>query len=253
MSRKLTDKPDYNKVYFSKGELILIFIKGIFGLILISYLFYRSWIAFICLLPFMLLFVKREKKKKKEKRQRQLKLQFKDGIQMLLAELEAGYSIENAFVEALKELQKLYAKQDDIVREFRTIVNGIDMNNRLELLLQDFAFRSNLEDIKNFAEVFSIAKKSGGDMVNIIRTSIRTIQDKIEVEQEIEIMIAGKKLEQKIMNIVPIGILIYVNLTSAEFLSVLYHSFMGTVVMSGCLCLYLAAFYIGSRIVEVEI
>lgn len=253
MKRKLREKPDYNSCHFSKGELILIFAKGVVFLAVISYLFYHSCIAFFCLSPLLALYIQREKNRKKKFRLKRLNMQFKDGIQILLSGLEAGYSIENAFVESCQELQQMYLEKDDIVREFRSIISGIRMNETLEALLFDFAERSGLEDVKSFAEVFSIAKRKGGDLVAIIRSCVQTIQEKAEVEAEIETMIAGKKLEQNIMNIVPIGIMLYVNLTSADFLSVLYGNLAGIVMMSGCLCLYGAAFYIGNRIVEVEI
>ena len=46
--------------------------------------------------------------------------------------------------------------------------------------------RSGIEDIENFAAVFSTAKRSGGDMDKIIQTSARMLGDKIDVRKEIE-------------------------------------------------------------------
>ena len=63
--------------------------------------------------------------------------------------------------------------------------------------------RSGIEDIENFAAVFSTAKRSGGDMDKIIQTSARMIGDKIDVRKEIETTLSAKKAEQMIMSLMP--------------------------------------------------
>lgn len=172
---------------------------------------------------------------------------------MLLSGLEAGYSIENAFTDACDELRQLYQQETDIEKEFRIICKGIKLNQSVESLLMDFGDRSGLEDVKNFAEVFVIAKRRGGDLITILKSSINTIQEKLDVKHEIDTLISGKRLEQNIMALVPMAILIYVNLTSPEFLQSLYKNIVGIIVMSGCLIIYGFSVFIGKKIVEVEI
>ena len=40
-------------------------------------------------------------------------------------------------------------------------------------------------------------------MISIIKNTVRTISEKIDTENEIQIVISSKKMEQKIMSIVP--------------------------------------------------
>ena len=56
----------------------------------------------------------------------------------------------------------------------------------------------------------------------------------------------------KIMGVMPLGILIYIGLTSYEFIEPLYHNLMGVIVMSVSLVLYVACLYIAKRIVTIE-
>ena len=90
-------------------------------------------------------------------------------------------------------------------------------------------------------------------MVQIIKATVRKIADKIEVKREIETVMAAKRLEQKVMQAVPVFILFYLDVTSPGFLSVLYGNAVGILFMTGCLALYLAAMRIAEKIVDISV
>ena len=85
------------------------------------------------------------------------------------------------------------------MREFSYIINQIRMNITVEKALLEFAERTGVEDIINFAEIFAIAKRTGGDLVKVIRTTANAINDKIEVKREIITLVTAKKHEADIM------------------------------------------------------
>lgn len=253
VQKKKVRKTDYNNLKPDLSALLVMWGKGAALIIVISFLFYKSVFAVILLFPLLLIFIKNERKNYIIKRKKNLQKEFKEGVVLLLSGIEAGYSIENAFADACEELRQMYQKETDIEREFRLISRGVKLNEPIENLLLDFAERSGVEDVKSFADVFVIAKRRGGDMIMILKSSINTIQEKLEVKQEIDTILSGKRLEQNIMSVVPIGILVYVNFTSPEFLESLYGNFAGVIVMSVCLVLYGIAYFVGKKIVEVEI
>lgn len=104
-----------------------------------------------------------------------------------------------------------------------------------------------------FADVFLIAKRSGGNMTDILEKTAAVIGQKIETDQEIRLMISAKKMEQKIMNMVPFLIIFYIGTTSKGFFDVLYHNLIGVVIMTVCLGLYGTAYLLSKRIVEIEV
>ena len=69
----------------------------------------------------------------------------------------------------------------------------------MEQILEEFAGRSGLEDVENFVAVFAAARKSGGDMISIIRNTANQIGDKIDVKREIDTVLAAKKYEFRVM------------------------------------------------------
>ena len=73
------------------------------------------------------------------------------------------------------------------------------------------------------------------------------------MREEIDTMLRGKQYEQKIMRAVPLLILIYMDLTSPGFFSVLYGSLLGRAIMTGCLAVYLAALYLAEKISNIQV
>ena len=186
-------------------------------------------------------------------RKKLLNYQFKDALNGLSVAVQAGYSAENAVLACTRDLERLYPEDSDIVREFRYIESQQKVSVPVEELFLNFGERCHIEDIENFAAVFSTAKRSGGDMDKIIQTSARMLGDKIDVKKEIEATLAAKKAEQMIMSMMPAGIILYLQLTSPGFLEVLYGNLFGICAMTACLGIYLLSWWMGRRIVDIEV
>ena len=180
-------------------------------------------------------------------------LQFKEGVQALVTALATGYALENAFVQAIKDLQFLYNDDDMIIKEYKHIVYQMKMNIPVENAIREFALRSGVEDIENLSEVLVTAKKTGGDLIRILKSTGKIIADKIEVTKEINILMSGKRLEAKIMSIIPIGIILYMKVSSPSFLNPLYGNIIGISVMTIALIIYFLSYVLMMRIVSIEI
>lgn len=90
--------------------------------------------------------------------QLQLAKEFVDTLRSISAALLAGFSIENAWKEAEKEILALYGKRSYMYQEVKEMNCSISLNQPLELLLGDFSTRSGNMDIASFSEVFFICK-----------------------------------------------------------------------------------------------
>lgn len=73
------------------------------------------------------------------------------------------------------------------------MVQQIQIKIPAEQIFEDFAKRVRLEDVRNFANVFAAAKRSGGDMIAIIQNTVNQIGDKIDVRREIDTILAAKR------------------------------------------------------------
>ncbi len=245
--------PDYAEYHFSLKEGALASLEGVVLVAVIGYFFYRSWLACILLLPVFVLFIREKKRDMAKKRRQELSLQFKDLVLALSANVKAGYSIENAMRESYRDVELLYGADSPVCLEVRHMLRGLENNMILEKLLYDLGVRSRVPDIMQFADVFLIAKRSGGNLTEILEKTAGVIGQKIETDKEIQLMVGARKMEQKIMNMVPFLIIFYIGTTSRGFFDVLYHNLVGVAVMTVCLLFYGAAYLVSRRIVEIEV
>lgn len=221
--------------------------------ILAAWILYQSvWGLFLGVI-ICLLYRRSYRRQQIAKRKQELLLQFKDGMQSVSVALLSGLSIENAWKEAERELMELYGENADMVLEMKLMNSGIRMNQPIEQLLYQFSLRSGCEDIMEFAEIFRFAKRSGGNFGKIMQNTMFRIGEKMAVEREIQTVIAGKKMEQKVMNVVPVCLLAYLNLTSGEFLAPLYGNAFGACVMSVAFIVYVGALMLAQKIVNINV
>ncbi len=228
-------------------------VQGILLIGMISYLFYGTYYCVILFSPYLIWYIKSWEKQTIKKRKQLFRLQFKEMIQSLASALNVGYSVENALREAQKDLKGLYKKDEIILQEISKMIRQIQMNITAEQAFRELATRTGDEDVQTFVTVFNMAKRSGGDTLEIIRNAVRQIGETIDVEREISMMISAKKMEFRIMSVIPFAIILYLKICFPEFLQVLYGSLMGIVIMSVCLILYVAAYEIGKQMVEIEV
>lgn len=244
---------DYLVYEFTKKELMIVCAKGILLCSTVGFIFYRSIFGVLVLLPYVYYYVKEQRNIRMILRKERLNIGFRDGIRCLLAALEAGYSLENAIGEAVADLKLMYDNDAEIVKEFTHINRQIKNNITIEDAMAQFALRSGIEDIESFSEVLYTAKRTGGDIVKIIRSTSNAISDKLEVKREIKTMITAKQFEVSILKIIPFGIIIYLWLGSPGFLDPLYHNFFGILFMTVILILYICTNKIANTITNIEV
>jgi tight adherence protein B len=244
---------DYNKYTLSlKQKLYYIILASVF-LIFICYIFFRSFLVPFVLSPSIFLYPRYKKSILITKRKAILNNQFKDAICCISSSISSGRSVEQSFKCAYSELKLLYPNEDDlIICELKLIGRKLDMNESIEVILSDFSKRSHLEDIKNFADVFIICKSTGGNLVEVLKNTISVINQRIEIKNEINVLIAEKKINQKILNIVPFGFVILIAMGSPDYIQPLYEGY-GRLVMLFVLFVLISSYFLGNKIIDIKV
>lgn len=244
---------NYREYHFSKSDLIKNIAAGVMIDAMIAWTFYRSIVAFIVFLPLVWFYLRYRKETLKAARKDELALEFKETLLSVQSALNAGYSVENAFAEGLKDMELLYGNDAMIVKELKIMMRRLRTNERIEKILLELGTRSGIADIVEFAQIFAAAKRSGGNMSGIIRRAASMISDRMEVAREISVQISAKRYESRIMEIVPFGIIVYITLTSPNVAAIIYHNVLGVILMTVCLCIYAIALVISEKIVSIEV
>lgn len=242
---------DYKTYPFRKEEKIR-YVAGYLCLCgAVAFLFYRSLIAVLISFVFLPVLLQRKNKELAQGQRWQLNLEFQDALNSMSNGLNAGYSMENAIPAAIKDLSLLYDDSSCMIQELKGIYQHLKMNENLEDLFVELGERSGVDDIKNFAQVYKTAKRTGGDVMKIMQRTSRTIADKIEVQRDIRTLITAKRLEGKIMTVIPFGIILYLWAGSPGFLDPLYYNLFGCVFMTVLLVIYFAASLLSEKIMDI--
>jgi len=245
---------DYNLYQMTAKEKFICILAAGISIFAAGYIFYRSILLSLLLTPLAFLFPKFQTKKIITKRKAELNLQFREALYAIAASLSAGKSIETALKDTQKELSIQYPDTETyILKELEQINKRVEMNETIEEALADFATRSHLEDISNFADVFVICKRTGGNLVQVVKNAAEIISEKIDVKQEINILLAEKKLEHKVLNLMPVLIVLLLSTSAEEFMAPVFTEPLGRIVMTFSLMLFTAAFLISKKIMDIEV
>lgn len=238
---------DYHDYYWTKAEFCLMLAKAFGIVVFLALFFYRSLWAIIPLAIVGVFYYRMLKQKKIKKCRQKLICEFKECVLSVATFLRAGYAVENAFVESRNDMRMLFGEQSLIFQELEVIRRGMVINITLEELLKDLGERSACAEIKQFAEILAIAKRNGGNFSEIINSSAEIIRQRIETRQEIETLLSGREMEQRVMKLVPFGIPVYIGVTYPGYFDSLYHNWQGMAVMTVCLLIYLLAYVISDK------
>lgn len=241
---------DYREYTWDRKEFGLALVQTIGIVIFLAFFFYRSLWACLPLSAVGVVYFRMLTQKKRDRCKEQLTLQFKECILSVAASLKAGYAIENAFLESRADMELLYGRDSPIFQELELLRRGLVINITLEEQLFDLADRSGSEEIGQFATVFAIAKRNGGNLSEIIGASSDLIGQKLDARQELQTMLSGRRMEQNIMKLVPFAVLGYVGACYPGYFDMLYHNLQGAAIMTGCLAIYLAAYVLGEKILQ---
>ena len=227
-------------------------VKGLAIDALLAMLFYRSAIMIVVLLPIAWYFAKEDAKGQEDRKKERFRRQFADGMKSFSAGLRAGYAPENAIDYAARECHLLYEEGEPVTVEFDRMAAAVRMNHTPEAAFSELAARSGLSEASLFAEVFGAARKGGGNLIRIVGDTVEILESHIRIQDEIVTALRAKEMEQHIMNLIPMLVLLYMNLASPKYLSWMYGSLPGRVVMTICLVLYAAAYRMSVKILEAE-
>lgn len=243
---------DYDIYFLNISDLATNAIKIYLFSVLICISFYKSIFLCILMIPVSLIIPFFMKPRLIKERKEKLLYEFKDFLRIMKGNLEASYSIENSIVLSLNELKMLYSESSMIFNEIRQMCMRLKMNIPVDAVFQEFALKTKIDDIIDFSDALTTVKQMGGNINKVINNVITIINDKIEVDRDIKLATASKRLEQNIMSLIPFFIILYLNFTSGEFLNPLYISFFGRIFMTILLGVYFISAYLSKKILDIK-
>lgn len=162
--------------------------------------------------------------------------------------------MNEALKEGIENLSFLYDNQAPILVELKYITKCVDESRASEdQLMKDFAYRSGVEEIINFADVTAICRTTGGDIGQVVLKASEILVDKMSIVKEMKTITAQKKFEAKIISLMPFVLIIFLNFVSLGYLACMYQTLAGRLIMTIALAGIAISYYIMDIITEVEL
>ena len=213
--------------------------------LLVAWVFYNAWYGLLWF-PVVYLLSSRIYREEKQAKEGQRKNRaFKELLELLSGFLQAGMSLENSFLQAEGQLAMLGEDGKDMIYALHQMNQKVKVNIAVEQM--------DLEEACAFGEILLFAKRLGGNYGKNIQRTATKLGEKMSLQEEITTMMAQKKLEMKVMLVIPLAIIAYVRLTSADLLAVLYGNLAGGLIMSVCLVVYVLMALWSRRIMDIVI
>lgn len=245
---------DYDVYVMSKSEKIFYTIAAAVVIFIVGMIFYHNIILSLILAVFSLKFPKIRRGQIIAKRKRELNTQFKDLLYSLSSSMVAGRSLETAFKDALRDMGVIYPSQNTpIMQEISYIIRLLDTNVTVEDAITQFAERAHIDDVESFADIVRICKRTGGNLIEVIKSTSDMIGDKIETKNEIETTITAKKFESRIMTVMPIFMVAILSAASPDYMAPVFNTIPGALVMTLAIFMFVISYFISEKIIDIEV
>ncbi|MBN2558528.1 MAG: hypothetical protein JXB33_07235 [Clostridia bacterium] len=193
-----------------------------------------------------------DKKEHKKARDADLTDRFLDFLICLEPVLNSSGAFPGLFAEAAADYRGIHGG-DSMCKYLEDAVKGFRMNNATSDVLYEMACGIDIEDAHMFAASISACERNGGNLVEITRRTTGILSGKIHIKRNIEVMISGRRFEQKVITAMPIALVMVFSVTAGSYLAPLYSSFAGRLAMSAAGLMFLAQWYFCKRIAEIGI
>ena len=126
------------------------------------------------------------------------------------------------------------------------------INVDVEDVLFDFGARSGSEDIANFANVFKICYRKGGNIKDTIRNTHNILSEKMEINEDIETVVTANKTEQSIMMVMPIALIAIIKFMSPDFASN-FTTPAGIGATTAAIAMFVTSYFVGKTVLDIKV
>ena len=247
-------KRNYSVYILSRGEQLFIAVGLVLFFTVAGVLFYDfPWFGPLGLILYVPV-KRRYKGRMAEKEKMKLRNQFRDVLYSFSTSFSLGHHMEEAMREALSNLFNIYGGETLMSYELESMIRGAGETGEDEVSLwRDFAGRSDIEDIRDFAGVYESSRETGGNLPEAVNRASSVITDKIEIENEIRSMVSQKKTEGRIIGIMPVMVILFLRLTSPGYVAVMYETLIGRIIMTAGILGNIVAVAMAEKITSIEV
>lgn len=181
------------------------------------------------------------------KRRSHFEAQFPDVLELLAAGLESGSAIGSALSLVVAEAEEPAAS------EFARVLAATRLGSPLVEALATLAERLDSEDLAWTVQAIIVQQRTGGRLADILRSVASFMRSREELRREVKALTAEGRLSAYILGALPFGLAVMISLGNPTYLTPLFTTLPGLVMLGGVGIMMSVAFVMMARIVKIEV
>jgi tight adherence protein B len=184
---------------------------------------------------------------RQRQRANELEQQLVDALALMAGGLRAGYSFLQGAEAVVRELPP------PIRDEFGSLLEDLRVGVPMEEAVMAFAGRVRSEEVDMLATAILIQRSSGGNLAEILDTIAYTIRERLRIRREIMTLTAQERISSYIVGALPIGSFVFLSMSNPKYLSALFDTDLGHVLLVAAGMLEVIGFVIIRKIIDIKI
>ena len=183
----------------------------------------------------------------RKKRQKKMGEQLPDVLSILASSLRAGHSFLQALDQVAGEIKEPSAS------EFHRVVSEIRLGRSIDDAMVEMAERVGSEDMKWAVMAVNIQRQVGGNLAEVLDIVANTVRERAYVQRQVRVLSAEGRLSIAILSALPFGIFFYLALMNPEYVSPLFTTMLGRILLLVGGSLMAAGIFVMTRIVRIDV
>lgn len=180
-------------------------------------------------------------------RKKKFMSQLPDTLQLLSGTLKAGYSLMQG-VEAVSQ-----EVEDPMGTELRRVVTEARLGRPLEEALEGTAERMDSNDFSWAVMAIRIQREVGGNLSELLLTVAETMTARERLRRDVAALTAEGRVSAMVLAILPIGLALAMYVLNPEYISRLFNTGLGNVLLGGAIVSMVIGFAWMKKIIDIEI
>ena len=168
-------------------------------------------------------------------------------LQLVAGSLRSGFSLQQALDSAAKE------SRDPMGSELRRAIAEARFGTRLEDALDKISVRMDSDDFSWVVLAVRIQREVGGNLADILLTTAETLRERAFLGRHVKALSAEGRLSGYILIAMPIGIGVWMAMSTPEYMAPLYTTGIGRAMLAGMVVAMVIGWFWMQKTIKVKV
>jgi tight adherence protein B len=186
-------------------------------------------------------------KRQLARRRNQFAEQLPDNLQVLSSALRAGHSFIGALSVVVNDAP------EPAHSEFQRVIADEQLGVPVDQALHVVVERMDNRDLEQVALVAALQHETGGNTAEVLDRVTDTIRERFELRRTVRTLTAQGRMSRWVLTLLPVFLFLIINLLNPSYISILYHTTGGKVLLVLAAIAVSAGSFVIKRIVNIKV